>query len=199
MQGAEKNANDTLTLSRFVLISTVVYLVLVFANSIWYGMSLNPPPIVKVFDFVAFVFAYVFVLLNLLLAVSAKGFRKLHLLLLGILIAIGLLCSRIIAWHVEKRHQWFLHEGIGTYEQKAQMVLQRKEMLTADSKQIPTPSGLVSAYTNADGSVTIWFPGHTGSGMRHGYIYHSGAHLSTKPGNNSGDYFYHLTNAWYEY
>ena len=55
----------------------------------------------------------------------------------------------------------------------------------------------VDGGTNPDGSVTIWFPGGEG-GPRHGYLYHSGRLLTSKPGNPQ-DYFCHLTNGWYEY
>lgn len=127
-------------------------------------------------------------------------------------IVVGLgagICLMVIAfgfsqWHAsryfDERHARFIREQKPTYDRMAEKVLAQRASLSEQGRDVgdivPRPF-TASARTNRDGSVTIWFPGGEG-GPRHGYVYHSGALLTNKPGDPDA-YFYHLTNGWYEY
>ena len=66
------------------------------------------------------------------------------------------------------------------YDQMAGKVIAQKATLTSqprDLGDLVPPPFKASGMTNADGSVTIQFPGGEG-GPRHGYLYHSGVLLS---------------------
>ncbi len=101
--------------------------------------------------------------------------------------------------YFEERHARFIRDH-QSYDQMAEKVLARRGSLTQQARDlgdIVPPPFTAWARTNGDGSVTIDFSGGEG-GPRHGYIYHSGALLTSKPGDPEA-YFYHLTNWWYEY
>ena len=188
------------SLSKFTRISSVLCLVFLVTTSLWQGLSLDPPLIVNLVGILAFAFGPGLFLLNLALAVLVKGHRLRHVAFVSLLIAAGGFDLWTTGWHVEKRHRWFIQEGMGQYDQIVQKVMESRALLTAESQnlfKIARIPGLASAYTNADGSITIWFPGGEG-GPRHGYIYHSGERLTTKPA-NPDEYFFRLTNGWYEY
>lgn len=102
--------------------------------------------------------------------------------------------------YLDARHRRFVEVELPQYDQMAKAILAQSATLTAQAKDfgplVNRPQG-ASARTNADGSVTMLFPGGEG-GPRHGHIYHSGAVLTDWPP-GSGDYVYRLTNNWYEY
>lgn len=125
-------------------------------------------------------------------------------IVLGAFVALLLTALALVQWtagrQFERRHDQFLLQKMPAYDQVVQKVMAQKASLTDQSGDLGDimPRQLTaSARTNADGSVTILFPGGEG-GPRHGYIYHSGALLTSKPGEPDG-YIYHLTNGWYEY
>jgi hypothetical protein len=156
--------------------------------------------IVDLLNFIAFAFGPVLFLLNFGLAVFAKGLRCRHVMFVLTFIAAAAFSSGMNELHIQKRHRWFVQEGIRSYKQVVQEVLQNRLRLTSDSqflhKIIDRPFA-GSASTNSDGSLTVYFPGGEG-GPRHGYLYHSGGQLAHRPGDTNA-YFLHLTNGWYEY
>ena len=100
----------------------------------------------------------------------------------------------------DERHPRWMQEQRPAYDQMAGKVIAQKATLTSqprDLGDLVPPPFKASGMTNADGSVTIQFPGGEG-GPRHGYLYQSGTLLTNLPG-DPDQYIYHLTNEWYEY
>ena len=112
--------------------------------------------------------------------------------------------TRVFHWQsgrsFEERHARFMRAQKVAYDHIAEKILAQRNFLTDQPRDLGNmvpPPFTASARTNDDGSVTIVFAGGEG-GPRHGYIYHSGALLTKKPGDPEA-YFYDLTNGWYEY
>lgn len=107
-----------------------------------------------------------------------------------------------VGQHFKTRQAWFLKTGIHDYMKKVEIITHAPGALSDKGTNY---SGLFPdgehAYglTNNDGSITISFSGRDNS-LRAGYLYHSGPLLTTNPwALHTNDYFYHITNGWYEY
>jgi len=130
--------------------------------------------------------------------------KRLQWISIGVVIGVVLSSVFFVWWrsgvYFDKRHRRFIEVELPLYDEMAKAILAQAATLTAEPRDfralVNRPLG-ASARTNADGSVTMLFPGGEG-GPRHGHIYHSGTVLTNWPP-GSGDYVHHLTNNWYEY
>lgn len=187
-------------MSSVIKLASAVWLFLAATAAVWSGLSLEIPFLIDAVLFLTFAFGGGLFLANLLIIWFLREHRRAHAAFCVLFVLSGALMAWMADLHIQKRHRWFLREGIVYYQTLADTVARNRQTLTGDLQtvRIQSSPGFIRAQTNDNGSLTIWFPGGDG-GLRHGYIYHSGSPLTGKPGNNPGDYFVWLTNSWYEY
>jgi hypothetical protein len=186
--------------SMIIKLASLLWFALHIVSAVWRGVSLQTPLVVSLMGAVAAALGGGLFVANLLLVTLARGYRRTHVILCLMFVLGWIVSLWMTDVHIRKRHQWFFREGISRYEEMAQRIVHDKTLLASHpaelDKRLRREYG-ASVATNADGSVTVWFHGSEAS-PRHGYIYHSGAPLTVKPGDPQG-WFVHLTNGWYEY
>ena len=185
-------------LSTTVKACSLVYLAFALPALIWFGLSLQKPLTLDLLLDLAFISGPGLLIANLVLAVFAKGHRLVHIAITLLLVSAFAVAQVTRDSHVDKRHRWFVHEESKTYEEMVAKILQHRSELEAQPRSL---RGIVQreafGQTNAEGALTILFPGGEG-GPRHGYLYYSGSLLATDPV-HVDEPITHLTNHWYEY
>lgn len=188
------------SVSFVIKFATLVWFTLHIVSAIWRGVSLQIPIVMNLVGAVAAALGGGLFLANLLLMTLARGYRRAHVILCLVFVVGWIVSLWMTDLHIRKRQQWFFKDGISRYEEMAQRILHDRTLLASRPAELDKSLWReygASVATNADGSVTIWFHGSE-AGPRHGYIHHSGAPLTAKPGDPKG-WFVHLTNGWYEY
>jgi hypothetical protein len=183
-----------------IKLASLLWFALHIVSAVWRGVSLQTPVVVSLMGVIAAALGGGLFVANLLLITLARGYRRTHVVLCSMFVVGWIVSLWMTDAHIRKRHQWFFREGIARYEEMAQRIVQDETLLATHPAEIDKRLWReygASVTTNADGSVTVWFHGSE-AGPRHGYIYHSGAPLTAKPGDPKG-WFVHLTNGWYEY
>ena len=162
----------------------------------WIALTPHTPESVYWVAVWSMMLSLILVAANLVLAALPSGHRLRHVGVVASLVVVMAFWWTSAGWHAQKRHAWFLQNELAGYEALAQKVMLHPEALTSNpndmERVIHRPLG-GAGWTNADGSVTIMFPGRDES-TRFGYFYYSGTGQPTfdRP-------VYHLTNGWYEY
>jgi hypothetical protein len=190
--------------ARIALISvTLASEAVILTTCLWdFAPEIIPPVVFPVKICAAIVAGGAF-FVNLTVAALVSGLRSrsLHICLA---LTFPIVCS-LDLWsnrhHVSLRTDWFLREGIGTYE-KLVATIESKKFLLSDKRQNLSRFGeafnRVSACTNKDGSLTVWFKPRENN-YRLGYLFSSGGALTADPLDPENPYFYRLTNGWYEF
>ena len=186
--------------SSALLMVTLVYLLAGGASCLWFSVSLRGHQILTFILLAGSIFGMSLLVAHLVLACRIRGRRLLHSGCVVLVVA-----GFIFSWwapelHRNLRRRHFIQQERLAYEEMMKKVVANRTLLRdtprAVNAVVERPYG-ASAMTNADGSVTILFPGSE-AGPRHGYLYHSGELLSAMPFDPEA-HFVHLTNGWYEY
>jgi hypothetical protein len=129
------------------------------------------------------------------------------IIIFGIVAAVACfwLCVTIFE---NSQRQWFFKSGRQVYELEINKITRSKATLTSKSSSLNNIVGHSGVYgfTNADGSIIVWFARRSYS--RGGcYLYYSGTNMTINPiatnififPDNPGRFYMHLTNGWYEH
>ena len=186
--------------SSALLVVTLGYLFVGVVSCLWFVLSLKGHQILIFIVPAGSIVGMSLFVSHLVLACMMRGRRLLHS---GFVVLV--VTGFILTWwapelHRNLRRRHFIQQERFAYEEMVKKVVANRTILRdrprALNAVVERPYG-ASAMTNADGSVTILFPGSE-VGPRHGYLYHSGELLSAMPFDPEA-HFVHLTNGWYEY
>jgi hypothetical protein len=185
------------TIAVFSLVSTAV----LFVTALPYLSERILPPFVFPIQFCALAAAGLGCVASAALAVLVSRWRE-RLLYVCVTLIFPLAVTTAL-WaarhHVYLRRDWFLREGIKPYERMVAIMATNKSMLSAKPQFLSRFGEMaVSARTNADGSLTIWFKPRDGD-FRLGYLYDPRPNLAADPLDTKNAHFCRLTNGWYEF
>jgi hypothetical protein len=201
--------------SRFTLQQMLAWIssstiVLFTLNAALTVLSVPPPSFAYLFlGFLSLALAVLF-LINIVVALCAPLFRKQHIILtVAIAFSLFVTFPLFAKWSESRMHEWFLNEGIHTYNRLIGRIRENSSMMIAKDQALDNIVGRSHVYgrTNADGALVIWFQGRAGY-LRAGYLYYNGNQLAQKSGvpnayvfpDNPIDHtYFKLTNDWYEY
>ncbi len=176
---------------------------LMFVLSRFYlAYNIGIPPIVLTACFLMMCVSIAIMLLSTIMLIGSSRYRILYTCLALLYFLLWPLNIWSANQHLRTNRDWFMETGVHEYMNKVDVIKSVPGALSGATKDLSRLFSTVSpvcGHTNKDGSMTIFFGGRDNS-LRAGYIYHSGSLLATNPwALHKDDYFYHLTNEWYEY